>query len=177
MSTIETGNAWAEDAEVFLGTLHVIDDTATAFENLPEEAFEPVYLSLLKDQEGATIGGQSDWVISGLQKPACTFRFLYHSKGTNRLHFMITGSGQDHDKAMGISRNGYLGLYRYAKVTDYFKFEPLHWTDDTLICRWRDHEGHKVRTHHDPAVAKPFFKYLRVIEGKEAIFRITRIRS
>ena len=52
MSTLTGSNAWAEGAEVFLGNLHVINDSATAFENLPEEAFEPFYLSLFKDAQG-----------------------------------------------------------------------------------------------------------------------------
>ncbi|AXM96581.1 hypothetical protein ACU5P1_22425 [Pseudomonas plecoglossicida] len=174
MSTSD--NAWAETAEVFLGSLEANDST-TSSAPLPEQGFQPVYLSLFKSADGSMISGQSDWLITGKQKPASVFRFSYHSRGVDRLHFMITGSGEDHDKKMGISRNGYLGLYHYASVTDYIKLEPLHWAEDTLICRLRDHQGHLIGTHHDPAVDKPFFKYLRVLEGREAIFRITRIRG
>ncbi|MNE88006.1 hypothetical protein D3C80_1852640 [compost metagenome] len=76
---------------------------------------------------------------------------------------------------MGVSRNGYLGLYQYASVSAPFKFEPLYWSDDSLICRWRDHQGHTVRLDHDQTVADPFFSYLRVLEGKETIFLLTRV--
>jgi hypothetical protein len=165
---------WAESAEIFLGTLQALDP-ATTLESLPREKPKSVYLSLFKDANQQVISGQSDWLIAGHQKPASVFRFLFHSKEPDRLHFMITGSGADHEKKMGVSRNGYLGLYQYASVSGPFKFEPLYWSDDSLICRWRDHQGHTVRLDHDQTVADPFFSYLRVLEGKETIFLLTRV--
>lgn len=176
MSTTTANTHWAEQAEIFLGTFQVLD-SATPLENVAQETFKSVYLSLFKDADQKVISGQSDWVIAGHQQPASVFRFLFHSKTSNRLHFMITGSGADHDKTMGISRNGYLGLYQYASVSDPFKLEPLHWSDDSLICRWRDHQGHSVRLHHNPKVTAPNFSYLRVLEGEESIFRLTRVRT
>ncbi|HDS1818178.1 TPA: hypothetical protein QEM96_002834 [Pseudomonas putida] len=174
MTTSTSDTNWAEDAEVFLGTLEVLDP-ATALADLAGEDARSVYLSLFEDNDRQVISGQSDWLVAGRQEPSSVFRFHYHSRSPDRLHFMITGSGKNHEKKLGISRNGYLGLYRYASVTDYFKFEPLLWTENTLICHWRDHQGHKVRTHHNPAVATPNFSYLKILEGEQAIFRITRV--
>lgn len=167
---------WAENAEVFLGSIHVLE-AKTAAEYVLNDNSQPVYLSEFKDADGDVISGQSDWLIAGNKQPAALFRFLYQPSTPNRLHFMITGSGPDHEKTVGVSRNGYLGLYKYASVSDAFKLEPLHWSEDAFICRWRDHLGHSVRTHHNPSVANPFFSYLRVREGKEVIFRIERAGS
>ncbi|RWU23955.1 hypothetical protein DM813_09050 [Pseudomonas alkylphenolica] len=174
MTTFTNDNNWAERAEVFLGTLHIVDSTADLESPLGENA-RSVHLSEFKDRDGQVIGGQSDWLVAGHEQPATVLRFLFHSRTSDRLHFMISGSGADHEKKLGISRNGYLGLYAYASVRDYFKLEPLHWGDDAVICRWRDHQGHVVRTHHDPAVSNPRFSYLRVGEGEEVTFRIERI--
>ncbi|AHZ79499.1 hypothetical protein DW66_5002 [Pseudomonas putida] len=45
---------------------------------------------------------------------------------------------------MGVSRNGYLGFYKYAEVTDYWVIEPLHLLNGSLICHLRDQSGQSV---------------------------------
>ncbi|MFF7065374.1 hypothetical protein [Pseudomonas sp. NPDC008258] len=166
-------NYWAEKDEVFLGTLHVLDST-TPTDHIPGGPRQAVYLSRFTDADGERIAGQSDWLITGKQQPPCVFRFLFQSSTEERLHFMITGSGEDHDKKLGISRNGYLGLYKHASVTDYIKLQPLFWTENALLCRIRDHQGHAVRTHHEPSEHTPNFEYLRINEGQEVMFLLER---
>ncbi|QPG63823.1 hypothetical protein HFV04_003350 [Pseudomonas sp. BIGb0427] len=175
MTTFATDTNWAQSAEIFLGRVHILD-TPEGTENLKGDTGHSVHLSRFNDASGQAISGQSDWLVAGQQKPAYAFRFLFHSRSSDRLHFMITGSGADHDKTVGVSRNGYLGLYKYASVSDYIKIEPLLWSTDTVVCRLRDHLGNIVRTHHDPE-APPRFSYLRVNHGKEVIFHIERVRS
>ncbi|MGH8486908.1 MAG: hypothetical protein ACRESP_21125, partial [Pseudomonas sp.] len=166
MNAFTNDNNWAERAEVFLGTLQVVDETA-APQSPPGEDARSVYLSTFKDGAGEVISGQSDWLVAGHEQPATVLRILFNSRTSDRLHFIITGSGADHEKKLGISRNGYLGLYTYASADDYFKLEPLRWSENAVICRWRDQRGYLVRTHHDPAVTSPRFSYLRVGKGKE----------
>ncbi|MDR2318942.1 MAG: hypothetical protein LBF06_21400 [Pseudomonas sp.] len=166
-------NYWAEKVEVFLGTLHVLDST-TPTDRMQDRPQQAVYLSRFTEADGKVIAGQSDWLITGKQQPACVFRFLFQSSTEDRLHFMITGSGADHDKKLGISRNGYLGLYKHASVTDYIKLEPLRWAENALLCRIRDHQGHAVRTHHEPSEHTPNFEYLRISEGQEVMFLLER---
>ena len=69
---------WAEDAEIFLGTLQALDP-ATTLESLPRQKPKSVYLSLFKDADQQVISGQSEWVIAGHQKPAC-FVFCFTRK-------------------------------------------------------------------------------------------------
>lgn len=93
MTTSTSDTNWAEDAEVFLGTLEVLDP-ATALADLAGEDARSVYLSLFKDNDRQVISGQSDWLVAGRQEPSSVFRFHYHSRSPDRLHFMITGSGK-----------------------------------------------------------------------------------
>ncbi|TDF85826.1 hypothetical protein [Pseudomonas sp. H9] len=89
---------------------------------------------------------QYDWLLaSSYLVPGPTFKFAYHSQTENRLHFNISDTGQNANKKLGVSRNGYLGLYEVSEVSDYWKLEPLRWTDRGLVCQWRDHRGHEVK--------------------------------
>lgn len=169
MNDSNTSKHWPETAEVFLGTLHTLESPSL------QEVGRAVYLSYFEDNEGNAIGGQSDWLIAGNEQPASAFRFLFHSKTTDRLHFMITGSGTGQHKKVGVSRNGYLGLYAYASVSEYIKVEPLEWGDNHLICRLRDAQGHIVKASHNSAVATPRFSYLNVQQGTELRFLLKRV--
>lgn len=176
MTLITNDDNWAVRAEVFLGAIYALN-TDTATEDALNAPGQPVSLTLFRDNDGDVIIGQSDWLIAGEEQPASVFRFLYQSSTTNsnRLQFMITGSGTDNDKTVGVSRNGYLGLYKVANVSEPLRIEPLHWSENAVVCRLRDHQGFSVRTYHDSAVANPNFSYLRIGEGKEVIFRIERV--
>ncbi|HEK0906164.1 TPA: hypothetical protein SMR47_002087 [Pseudomonas putida] len=163
--TPETSN-WALNAQVFLGRIHAID---------PSGRRRALYPSLFTDAEGASIGGQSDWLVAGNEHPACVMRFLLHSTTPNRLNFMIMGNAEHQDKKLGVSRNGYLGFYRYASVVDYFKLEPLQWGQDSLLCRWRDHLGHQVKARSEAPEASARFSYMNVQMGNPLTFLVERI--
>ncbi|WP_372242408.1 hypothetical protein [Pseudomonas sp. CM25] len=165
---------WADQLEVFLGTLHTVPPATTTPSADPERA---VYRSYFEDREGNVLGGQSDWIVAGKEKPAYTFRFLLHSRSSDRLHFMITGSGPDHEKKVGISRNGYLGLYQVSTVSDFIKIEPLEWSENAVLCRLRDHLGHAVKARHDSATDTPRFSYLNAQAGADTLFILQRVHN
>lgn len=162
----EWTNFWARHDDSFLGRIYTREAPSRD---------RAVYLSRFTDRVGKAVIGQSDWVIAGLEQQAYTFRFTLHSQSADRLHFMITGSGADQDKKLGISRNGYLGLYYYADVTDFLKLEALEWQDRGVLGRLRDHLGHQVKATHDPNVATPRFSYLNVQQGEPLTFFIERV--
>ncbi|WP_152031495.1 hypothetical protein [Pseudomonas putida] len=163
---------WIDSLEVFLGTLHTVE---TSSESAPVEQRRSVYRSYFEDSQGKIIDGQSDWIIAGKEQQAYVFRFLLHSRTDDRLHFMISGSGPDHDKQVGISRNGYLGLYKYATVSDFIKVEPLKWSEDSLLCRLRDHLGQTVKARHDSPTDTPRFSYMNTQKGSEIRFLLQRV--
>ncbi|WP_369989527.1 hypothetical protein [Pseudomonas xanthosomatis] len=161
-------NTWIDSNELFLATLHTLET--------PEgiQAGRALYLSHAQDGNGKLLDGHSDWLIAGHEKPAYPLRFLLHSRSADRLHYMITGSGPDHDKKLGVSRNGYVGLYRHASVDDYLKVEPLAWEGDALVCRLRDHLGHEFKASHDVAAERIRFSYMNVTQGMPLRFLIRR---
>ncbi len=170
--TVTTSFAnWVEGLEVFLGTLHTVE---TESDSRPINPSRAVYRSYFEDRQGNVIGGQSDWIIAGKEQQAYVFRFLLHSQTEDRLHFMITGSGPDQNKNLGISRNGYLGLYQYATVSDFIKVEPLEWAEDSLLCRLRNHLGETVKARSDAPTKTPRFSYMNTQKGSEIQFILQR---
>lgn len=165
---------WIDSLEVFLGTLHTVESPRASPLDEPNKA---VYRSYFEDREGKVIDGQSDWIITGKEQQAYVFRFLLHSRTDDRLHFIITGSGADHDKKVGISRNGYLGLYKYATVSDFIKVEPLEWSEGALLCRLRDHLGHTVKARHDSPTNTPRFSYLNTHGGSDVRFILKHVSA
>lgn len=92
-------------------------------------------------QQGTTDDG---WLRLNPAQTAMTLRFHYHSQTLNRLNFMLS-LDSDRNRKLGISRNGYLGLYTYSNIDDFWKVEPLAWSENTLHCRIRDHQGQQVK--------------------------------
>ncbi|MFK5665974.1 hypothetical protein ACI2OW_08765 [Pseudomonas shirazica] len=84
-----------------------------------------------------------DWLILDGRTLPPLLEFRYISKTEDRLHYHIHLWGQP-DKKLGVSRNGYLGFYKYAEVTDYWVIEPLHLLNGSLICHLRDQSGQSV---------------------------------
>lgn len=70
--------------------------------------------------------------------------FHYHSRTNDRLHYRISMPGRPETKKLGVSRNGYLGFYWHADVSEYWKIEPLALTDEGLVCHLRDQRGYRV---------------------------------
>ncbi|MCE1115654.1 MULTISPECIES: glycosyltransferase family 77 protein [Pseudomonas] len=112
--------------------------------------------------------GDNGWLMAQGNGKAMALHFRYHSGTPNRLHFMLA-LDTDRARQLGKSRNDYLGLYEHATVTDYWKLEPLAWTDTTVRCRIRDHLGNAVGVEAGP----PY--YLKVGEGSPREFVISRI--
>lgn len=72
------------------------------------------------------------------------FNFL-ESRG-NRVHYAITNAapGPYRGAKLGISRNGFLGLYLHAAVTDFWKVELLGGSAVNPQIYLRNHEGTRV---------------------------------
>lgn len=135
----------------------------------------PLRLSHSTDKFTWGITPEDNWLQAGGDEPPPVFNFVFHSRTEDRLHFNISGTGRNTTKKLGISLNGYLGLYEIAEVTDYWKLEPLAWTEKGLICRWRDHQGNQVKAIPDNPHFKPGTFYLmNVAEGDVHEFLITR---
>ncbi|MNJ64323.1 hypothetical protein D3C77_602670 [compost metagenome] len=105
-----------------------------------------------------------DWLRVGSDSPSPVFRFDFHSRTANRLHFNI----HRETEKLGISRNGYLGLYAFAEVSDFWKIEPLIDNGDTLTCYLRDHQGHVVKV-----TGTEDNRFLNVAEGEPVQIGIT----
>lgn len=84
-----------------------------------------------------------DWLILGGYTLPPLLEFRYISKTEDRLHYHIN-LWEQRDKKLGVSRNGYLGFYKHAEVTDYWMIEPLHLFEGSLTCHLRDQSGQTV---------------------------------
>ncbi|MGH8465720.1 MAG: hypothetical protein ACRER5_16375 [Pseudomonas sp.] len=136
----------------------------------------PLRLSRLSDKFSWGITPEDDWLQAGGNEAPPVFDFVLHSQTANRLHFNISGTGRNAAKKLGISRNGYLGLYERSEVSDYWKLEPLAWTEQGLVCRWRDHQGHQVKALPDTPHRQPgTFLLLNVSDGDVHEFLIRRV--
>lgn len=104
----------------------------------------PLRLSLSTDKFNWGFSPEDDWLQAGGRQDSPVMDFRYHSHSDNRLNHHISIPGRPTAKTLGISRNGYLGFYRHAEVTDYWKIEPLRRTDQGLVCHLRDQRGYRV---------------------------------
>jgi hypothetical protein len=111
--------------------------------------------------------GDNGWLKADGNGTAMTLHFRYHSSTPDRLHFMLA-LDTNRERKLGISRNGYLGLYEHASVSDFWKLEPLAWQANELRCRLRDHQGHLVKVEPDNP------HYLQVGQGNEHDFVLVR---
>lgn len=130
---------WDDINESFLGQIYLIRN----------EQSIPLRLSRADERFGWTGVASDDWLQAGGQESSPVFKFVFHSRSDDRIHVHVLGTGRHAGKKLGISRNGYLGLYRVAEVDDYLKVEPLNWEYDLLRCRLRDHQGHQVKAEPD----------------------------
>lgn len=156
----------AEELSTFLGRIYMLKAGREI----------PLRLSHSSDKFNWGFTPEDDWLqAGGTQKPPL-FEFVFHSQTENRLHFNISGTGRKATKKLGASRNGYLGLYEVSEVTDYWKLEPLNWTEKGLVCRWRDHLGNLVRAIPDtPHFDQGTFYLLNVTEGDVHEFLVKRV--
>lgn len=116
----------------------------------------------------------NDWLESGGNK-ATKYRFQFHSRTKDRLHYHIFSTHYAVKRQLLISANGFLGLYLPLTQGDYFKLEPLEVTDQATRCRIRDHLGHQVKTFATPTFDEDDIAYLTVGEGGMVEFLIERV--
>lgn len=110
------------------------------------------------------------------------FDYLSHSTQDNRIHYNITctsDTGSYRGAKLGVSLNGYLGLYQVAQVSDPWKTEPLgDWVVEEgaqLQFMLRDHRGYRVGHMqlypHVEYDAKYNPRYLSVSKGEVLQFK------
>ena len=108
-----------------------------------------------------------DWLQAGGAEDASPLDFTFIDKTTDRLHYHINLSSAGDPVKLGVSRNGYLGFYKVADVTDYWKIEPLNLTDQGLLCSLRDQSGQRVGVYSDvPRDSSHNKAYMNVKEGE-----------
>jgi hypothetical protein len=126
----------------------------------------PLRLSRSSDKFSWGITPEDDWLQAGGKQDSPVMDFVYRSRTEDRLHYEISIPGRPATKKLGVSRNGYLGFYWNAEVTDDWKIEPLQQTDEGLICYLRDHRGYRVAIiKDDPHKSGDWVALLNVEEG------------
>ena len=112
------------------------------------EGFYPV--GYLQDSPLAGDG----WLIQSDQEEGTLFRFDYVKTAGNRLYYNISAApGTRYDGAkVGISRNGYVGFYKVAEMSDLWKIEleGNQADPDTFEFVLRDHRGYRVGALSEP---------------------------
>lgn len=112
------------------------------------------------------------WLRAGGSEPTVTLKFDALANDAGELRFMVLGSGDDAEKRLGISRNGYLGLYEFANVESYWVIDPIINNYESLTCRLIDHQGNQVSTLFDSPE-----QFLNVNDGEPLEFGIIRTAS
>ncbi|MFJ4455149.1 hypothetical protein ACIP1G_14855 [Pseudomonas sp. NPDC089392] len=136
----------------------------------------PLRLSRSSDKWNWGFTPEDDWLQVGGRQDSPVMHFHFHSRTDDRLHYHISIPGHPATKTLGISRNGYLGFYWNAEVTDYWKIEPLKLTDEGLVCHLRDHRGHRVGTIKDaPHHNGGWVAFLNVEEGNVFTFLLKQV--
>jgi hypothetical protein len=111
------------------------------------------------------------WLQVGGAEDASPLDFTFIDKTPDRLHYHIYLPAAGGPVKLGVSRNGYLGFYKVAEVTDYWKIEPLKLTDQGLLCNLRDQSGQRVAVYSDvPRDSSHPKAYMNVQEGKVFTF-------
>lgn len=109
----------------------------------------PLRLSRSGDKFHWGIAPQDDWLMAGGNSRSIYMDFTFDSCTDDRLHYHISIPGRERPKRLGQSLNHYLGFYERAKITDYWKIEPLQLTDEGLLCHLRDHQGYRAGAIQD----------------------------
>ncbi|MDD1013242.1 hypothetical protein [Pseudomonas rubra] len=122
----------------------------------------------------------SGWlqVVSGRNRGdmvGSRFRFDYLETKGDRIHYHISGDSEVENyygRKLGVSRNGYLGLYENG-ASPFWKLELIGEWDGTngLDFYLRDHQGHEVSNYE---YANSWF--LNVYEGARLSFKATNIK-
>ncbi|MBF8670127.1 hypothetical protein IR012_11795 [Pseudomonas putida] len=134
----------------------------------------PLRLSRNADKLNWGFTPEDDWLQAGGRQDSPVMDFHYHSHTDDRLHYHISIPGRPETKKLGISRNGYLGFYWHAEVTDYWKIEPLQPGDEGLVCHLSDHRGYRVGAIPDTPHHSGDKVYLLNVEEGEIVTFLLR---
>ncbi|MCE1115651.1 MULTISPECIES: hypothetical protein [Pseudomonas] len=105
----------------------------------------PLRFSLPSEDRILGLFAEGNWLQAGDLADSPVFEMEFLSKTADRLLFNIRARAHDRlFKRMGVSTNGYLGLYDYHTRTAPWKLELLDWTGSEMICYLRDSEGNRV---------------------------------
>ena len=161
MNEPQPSNHWA-DGQSFIGGIYLLEDG----KRYPVHPFKTHHdLSF-----GVDIHVDDGWLKVGGSAGPSLFLFRFHSRGENRLHFKVALASNSRRK-LGISDNGYLGLYDQTDELDYWKLQPVEWSKDELRCLIRDHQGHQVKIE---SVSGLTTAHLTIGEGVPHEFMIVR---
>ncbi len=132
----------------------------------------PLRLSRTSDKFNWGITPQDDWLQAGGRQDSPVMNFRFDSQTDDRLHYHISIGRNSEGSKLGVSRNGYLGFYWHAEVTDCWKVEPLKLTDEGLVCHLRDHRDWRVGALKDeePHRSGDWMAWLNVDEGEVYTF-------
>lgn len=136
-----------------------------------------------KPSDGYVGGG---WLVRAKDKePPVALRFDYIEEAQGRTHYTVSAASGEYAQAkLGASRNGFLGFYSVAEVTDFWKVE---WVGPPGSDRfvWRDHRGYRagavtrldpkgnIRNHDTPQrIRDRTFDYFCVEEGEPMEFKM-----
>ncbi|WP_409277835.1 hypothetical protein [Pseudomonas defluvii] len=108
-------------------------------------------IGYLKDNSVAGDG----WLVQSEQdEPNVAFRFDFIEHIGDRIHYNISAApdGAYGGAKVGVSRNGYLGFYQVAEVSDYWKVELEGDNDNPATFEFllRDQRGHRVAAVSEP---------------------------
>lgn len=118
MNEPQPSNHWA-DGQSFIGSIYLLEDG----KRYPVHPFKTHHdLSF-----GVDIHVDDGWLKVGGSAGPSLFLFRFHSRGENRLHFKVALASNSRRK-LGISDNGYLGLYDQTDELDYWKLQPVEWS-------------------------------------------------
>lgn len=122
---------------------------------------------------------QRGWLVPMYDhEGAVTLKFEYVRQTHERYHYAITGAeGEFANAALGVSTNGYVGLYHHAAVDNTWKFDFTE-ADDAGQGFWlRDNTGQRIAEYEAP-VSGVFYtpgvggRYLNVASGHIGRFEV-----
>lgn len=162
--------------------------------NISGRSFIATLVCVTEKQSGAVdftrtpdIGGDG-WLTQGAQaEEVFKLRFDFIEHIGERLHYRITAdadAGMHAHARLGVSRNGYLGLYKEAEVTDPWKIEMLEHEAkaDYFECYLRDARGYRAGVINErrgnfitgiDSRWNEFIDFLNVRLGRVARFQVT----
>jgi hypothetical protein len=134
---------------------------------------------------------KSGWLLRGRGDiGAVTLRFDYVSHNEDRHHYHISATDTGHYEGarLGVSQNGYVGLYHVASVSNIWKVELTGTgsVEEGFHFFLRDHWGQRVAVYpqkeqfgnlaNPSSINSRIFEYLNVENGEILEFKAGNVR-